>query len=140
GQGRACTGLVGDPTCLPGQREAEPGMCDVQAMGLGIGRRGEEIEIPFVPLSQERKVSFVRAIKAKTQGWAAPHRLPALQGVGIASVSAGGGHTAFLTMDGRMFLCGEGAALAGADPVALEHSWTARLTGVGVGAAVEAGI
>lgn len=102
----------------------------------------------FIPLSREREVSRARARRAQADGWAVPREVVSLspspmppprstvpgsangdgvrgtEGGGTARVvaaTAGFSCTVFMTDDGRMFLCGEGAAVAGGDLTTLEE-------------------
>jgi alpha-tubulin suppressor-like RCC1 family protein len=54
----------------------------------------------------------VRAARAAAQGWDRPRAVAALQGVQLRAVACGAAHTAFVTVDSRLYLCGEGPCLA----------------------------
>lgn len=103
----------------------------------------------FIPLSREREVSRARARRAQADGWAVPREVVSLSpspmppprltvpgssnGEGVrlteegvtarvVAATAGFSCTVFVTDDGRMFLCGEGAAVAGGDLATLEEN------------------
>ncbi|CAM9443167.1 unnamed protein product, partial [Choristocarpus tenellus] len=151
GEGQASLGL-GQPSCSVVGTAGEiygPGgtrnNAHTQRIGLASGS-GEETNLRFMSLSQERGVAQARAVRAKAQGWAVPRRLSVLDGAGVVKVAAGKSHTAFLTKEGRMFLCGEGAVVMGGDPTALEAACRAELSDTGTdglsgeGTGSEAGI
>jgi trimeric autotransporter adhesin len=54
----------------------------------------------------------VRAARAAAQGWDRPRDVAALQGVQLRAAACGAAHTAFVTADSRLYLCGEGPCLA----------------------------
>jgi alpha-tubulin suppressor-like RCC1 family protein len=54
----------------------------------------------------------VRAARAAAQGWDKPRPVAALQGVQLRAAACGAAHTAFVTVDSRLYLCGEGPCLA----------------------------
>lgn len=105
---------------------------------------------PFIPLSGEREISRARVRRALAGGWAEPRKVTSLAaprppqspsptrtpfkeldgsgadgvegraGVRIVAAAAGFCHTAFVTDEGRLYLFGEGAAVAGGDLSVLE--------------------
>jgi alpha-tubulin suppressor-like RCC1 family protein len=54
----------------------------------------------------------VRAARAAAQGWDRPRAVAALQGVQLRAAACGAAHTAFVTADSRLYVCGEGPCLA----------------------------
>lgn len=112
------------------------------------GRHDTRQQQTFIPLSREREVSRARARRALAGGWAVPREIvslappppptptpchpavpkgdnivtdpSALGGFDIAAAAGGFSHTVLVTGDGRMYVFGEGAAVAGGDLATLE--------------------
>ncbi|CAM9453734.1 unnamed protein product [Sphacelaria rigidula] len=89
------------------------------------GRPQHSTPSSFVPLSRERDISRSTARRALVGGWAEPRPISCLAqpqptaSALIVAAAAGRSHTILMTAEGRMFVFGEGAAVAGASPSTL---------------------
>ncbi|CAN0133254.1 unnamed protein product [Ectocarpus sp. 4 AP-2014] len=142
-EGRACLGHGEAGFGAPGGGTAVAAEAQARAMGLageGGGTDNRQTQT-FIPLSREREVSRARARRALAGGWAVPREIASLAcpspppeataantrnsvertgRVKVVAAACGFSHTALVTEDGRMYLFGEGAAVAGGDLQALE--------------------
>ncbi|CAN0090766.1 unnamed protein product [Ectocarpus fasciculatus] len=142
-EGRSCLGHGEAGFGAPGGGTAVAAEAQARAMGLageggGVDNRQTQT---FIPLSREREVSRARARRALAGGWAVPREIASLaspspppnatasnthdagEGTGrvkVVAAACGFSHTALVTEDGRVYLFGEGAAVAGGDLQALE--------------------
>ncbi|CAM9808914.1 unnamed protein product [Ectocarpus sp. 6 AP-2014] len=154
-EGRACLGHGEAGFGAPGGGTAVAAEAQAKAMGLageGGGTDNRRTQT-FIPLSREREVSRARARRALAGGWAVPREIASLasaspppkrtasntrntrEGTGrvkVVAAACGFSHTALVTEDGRMYLLGEGAALAGGDLQALEGENGGALEGTGL--------
>ncbi|CAM9859255.1 unnamed protein product [Scytosiphon promiscuus] len=155
-EGRACLGQGEAGFGAPGEGTAVTAEAQARAMGLpgDEDRTFSRQQRIFIPLSREREVSRARARRALIGGWAVPRRIACLAptaspltktaasntagsaegeggtaggGAKIVAAAAGFRHTVLVTHDGRMYLFGEGSAVAGGDLSALEGKGAAAL-------------
>ncbi|CAM9331727.1 unnamed protein product [Ectocarpus sp. 12 AP-2014] len=154
-EGRACLGHGEAGFGAPGGGTAAAAEAQARAMGLageGGGTDNRQAQT-FIPLSREREVSRARARRALAGGWAVPREIASLAspspppkataantrntgkgtgGVKVVAATCGISHTALVTEDGRMYLFGEGAAVAGGDLQALEGENGGVVEGAGL--------
>ncbi|CAM9411965.1 unnamed protein product [Ectocarpus sp. 13 AM-2016] len=154
-EGRACLGHGEAGFGAPGGGTAVAAEAQARAMDLageGDGTDNRQTQT-FIPLSREREVSRARARRALAGGWAVPREIASLAspspppkatatntrntgegtgGVKVVAAACGFSHTALVTEDGRMYLFGEGAAVAGGDLQALEGENGGAFEGAGL--------